>query len=302
MSATEGSHGPPESAAAARVEAILRPIHDGPYSYLRRAGIAAWYPLRGIWYFFSRRELHPLLTSRLLPLSLVSALVYLILFTFTFLPQFAILAILGGGWNAWVSAVVLVLGEGLVIIQALFEGFFVDEARVDVFDATLINCGLQDRLVAPHRICYPDAPNAVKALGKPTSSAVYTPWSLKQMVELVVFLPLNLIPVVGTPAFILITGSRLGKLSHYRWFKLRGLDKKQTKAEIKKRAWEYLWFGTVAMILELIPVLSLVFLFTTTSGAALFAARLEEEIERSQHSSEEDLESNTPPSQSTTGS
>jgi hypothetical protein len=32
--------------------------------------------------------------------------------------------------------VVLVLGEGLVIVQGLFEGFFVDECRVDVFDVS----------------------------------------------------------------------------------------------------------------------------------------------------------------------
>ena len=30
----------------------------------------------------------------------------------------------------------LVLGEGLGIIQGLFEGFFVDECRVDVFDVS----------------------------------------------------------------------------------------------------------------------------------------------------------------------
>lgn len=58
---------------------------------------------------------------------------YFVLFTFTFIPQFAFLAIFHG-WGAWINAVVLVLGEGLVIIQGLFEGFFVDECRVDVFD------------------------------------------------------------------------------------------------------------------------------------------------------------------------
>ena len=34
------------------------------------------------------------------------------------------------------NAIVLVLGEGLVIVQGLFEGFFVDECRVDVFDVS----------------------------------------------------------------------------------------------------------------------------------------------------------------------
>jgi hypothetical protein len=106
-----------------------------PVGYLTRAGIAASYPIRGIWYFLRNREFWPLFFSRLLPLSLISLLVYLVLFAFAFLPQYAFLAIFHG-WGAWVNAVVLVLGEGLVIVQGLFEGFFVDECRVDVFDVS----------------------------------------------------------------------------------------------------------------------------------------------------------------------
>lgn len=110
------------------------PLHR-PLMYLKRAGKAGSYPLRGIWFFLCNREFWPLFISRILPLSLISFLVYFVLFTFTFLPQYAFLAIFHG-WGAWVNAVVLVLGEGLVIIQGLFEGFFVDECRVDVFDVS----------------------------------------------------------------------------------------------------------------------------------------------------------------------
>src|SRR5690242_13839519 len=92
-------------------------------AYLKRAGIAASYPLRGIWYFLRSHEFWPLFFSRLLPLSLISLFVYLILFTFAFLPQLALLSIFQGK-AAWLNATVLVLGEGLVIIQGLFEGFF----------------------------------------------------------------------------------------------------------------------------------------------------------------------------------
>ena len=106
-----------------------------PVSYLRRAGIAASYPLRGIWYFSRTREFWPLFLGRLLPLSLISLVVYFLLFVFTFLPQVAFLAIFQGA-GAWVNATILVLGEGLVIIQGLFEGFFVDECRVDVYDVS----------------------------------------------------------------------------------------------------------------------------------------------------------------------
>lgn len=142
--------------------------------------------------------------------------------------------------------------------------------------ATLIKVGWVE-LISPHRILFPDAPTAVKMLGKPTTSAIYTPWSIIQIIELIVFLPLNLIPFVGTPAFIIITGTRLGKLSHYRWFQLRGLTKQEKKKEVQRYNWEYVWFGTVAMILELIPVFSFFFLLTSSTGAALWVARLEEE-------------------------
>lgn len=114
-------------------------------------------------------------------------------------------------------------------------------------------------------------------LGKPTTSAIYTPWSVIQILELIVFLPLNLIPWFGTPAFIIITGTRLGKLSHYRWFQLRGFSKEEKKAEASKLAWDDIWFGTISMILELIPILSFFFLLTSTTGAAIWTARMEKE-------------------------
>ncbi|KAL7620053.1 hypothetical protein AAE478_010602 [Parahypoxylon ruwenzoriense] len=256
---------------------LSRPVRTlgRPFTYISRALIASSYPLRGIYYFLRHPAYYPLFIGRLLPLSIISFLVYAILFAFAFLPQYAFLAIFHG-WGAWVNAVVLVLGEGLVIIQGLFEGFFVDECRVDVFDATLLDKGL-DSLIAPHRILFLEAPNSIKKLGKPTSSAVYQPWSLIQIVELIVFLPLNLIPYVGTPAFIIITGARLGTFAQYRWFELRGLTKKERKREIRSKMWEYTWFGTVAMLLELVPILSFFFLLTSTTGAALWTAKLEQQ-------------------------
>ncbi|KAK3936843.1 outer spore wall protein RRT8 [Diplogelasinospora grovesii] len=266
------------SADSGRGSALLHKLispFQRPLDYLYRALRSGAYPLQGIWYFLRHPAFYPLFIGRLVPLSIMSFLVYFILFTFAFLPQLAFLAIFHGWVGGLINATVLVLGEGLVIIQGLFEGFFVDECRVDVFDATLINEGLTD-LVAPHRILFPDAPNSVKMLGKPTSRAEYQPWSLVQIAELIVFLPLNLIPYVGTPAFIMITGTRVGKLSHHRWFKLRGLSKQEIKRELSLRSWEYVWFGTVAMILELIPVFSFFFLLTTAAGSALWVAKIEE--------------------------
>ena len=97
-------------------------------------------------------------------------------------------------------------------------------------------------MVSPSRLLNHDAPNEVKMLGKPTTSAVYSPFSLLQIIEFILFLPLNFIPVVGTPAFLILTGARAGPLHHWRYFKLRGLTKKERNKEIKQRRMKYTWY------------------------------------------------------------
>jgi hypothetical protein len=140
----------------------------------------------------------------------------------------------------------------------------------------LIKEGLID-MVSPVRILNRDAPNPVKMLGRPTTSAVYSPFSFRQIFEFVVFLPLNFLPYIGTPAFILITGARAGPLSHWRYFKLRGLSRKERNAEIRSRQWKYTWFGSVALLLQLVPILSMFFLLTSAAGSALWVVELEKQ-------------------------
>ena len=180
----------------------------------------------------------------------------------------------------------MVLGEGAAIVALLFEAFFVDETLVDVFDAVLINEGYMD-LIDTSRLINQDGRDPVKQLGKPTTSAVYSPFSLRQILEFIFFLPLNLIPVAGTPMFLILTGYRAGPFHHWRYFKLREFTKKEKKAFIKRRQLRYTWFGTIALLLQLIPVLSMLFLLTTAAGSALWVVKLEERRKR-----EEAIESN----------
>ena len=56
-----------------------------------------------------------------------------------------------------------------------------------------------------------------------------------------------------------------------------GLSKKEKREEIRRRQWKYTWFGTVALILQLVPVLSMFFLLTTAAGSALWVVKLEEQ-------------------------
>lgn len=228
---------------------------------------------QGLAYFLRHREFWPLFRARLVPIALLSAFILAVLFFWTYLPQVAFLAIFHGP-GAWLNATFLVLGEGAAIVALLFEAFFVDETLVDVFDGVLVKEGLSD-MVAQARLLDPDAPNAVRMLGKPKMSAVYSPFSLRQIVEFVVLLPLNLIPYVGVPIFLLLTGYRAGPLHHWRYFKFLGLSRKERNDYIRKRQMKYTWFGTVALTLQLIPLLSMFFLLSTAAGSALWAAKME---------------------------
>ncbi|MCJ1394966.1 hypothetical protein MMC18_007847 [Xylographa bjoerkii] len=212
--------------------------------------------------------------ARLIPCILLSIFVLTNLFLWAYLPQVALLAIFHGPL-AWINAAFLVLGEGAAIVALLFEAFFVDETMVDVFDATLINEGMLSDLVAQGRMLHPEQMDPVKQLGKPTTSTVYSPFSFRQIVEFVCFIPLNLIPVVGTPVFLVLTGYRAGPLQHWRYFKLLGLTKQERQATVKRRQLSYTWFGTIALLLQLVPVLSMLFLLTTAAGSALWVVQLE---------------------------
>jgi hypothetical protein len=115
-----------------------------------------------------------------------------------------------------------------------------DESQLDTFDSILVNKGWDD-LVATRRPVSIEGENPLKRLGRPTRSSVYGPFSLRQIVEFIILLPLNFIPFVGVPLFLILTGYRAGPLQHWRYFKLHDLDKKQRNAFVKRRRWQYTW-------------------------------------------------------------
>ena len=230
--------------------------------------------MQGFIYFVSHKAFWPLFKARLLPIVLLSIFILANLFIWTYLPQVAFLAIFHGP-AAWLNATFLVLGEGAAIVSLLFEAAFVDETLVDVFDGVLVNEGFED-LVGQARILDREAENAVKRLGKPTKSAVYSPFSFRQIVEFIVFLPINLIPVAGVPFFLILTGYRAGPFHHWRYFKLLDFSKKERQQFVKKRQSRYTGFGMAALVLQLVPVLSMFFLLTTAAGSALWVVKLED--------------------------
>jgi uncharacterized protein involved in cysteine biosynthesis len=140
----------------------------------------------------------------------------------------------------------------------------------------LIKHGFVD-LVATRRSINPDGQTPLAQLGKPTKSAAYSPFSFRLTIEFALLLPLTFIPVFGTPLFLIILGRRSGPFHHFRYLKLAGLHKKEREIWAKKRQWRYTWFGIVALALQFVPVLSMFFLLSTATGAAIWAAHIEKE-------------------------
>ena len=277
---------------------------------------------QGILYFFAHPFLYPLLRTRLLPCLLLSVAVFALLFTFAYLPQ-ALLLLPFHGRAAWFNATILVLGEGATLTALLFEAFFVDATLVDVFDAVLVAKGHELLVSRGREVLLAEEPDehrqapAQTALSHPTSernplqrlgpthfSPVYSPFSALQITEFILLLPLNFVPIIGVPAFLLLTGARGGPLHHHRYFKLRGLHKKERRKEVKQRNLQYTWFGTGALALQLIPGLSMLFLLTTAAGSALWVADLEADLWGSggEVGDDEEREALTPRAETTYGS
>lgn len=243
-------------------------------------------------FFLAHPFLYPLLKARLLPAVLLSLFIITNLFVWTYIPQVLFLKIFQSHGSAWVNGTFLVLGEGAAVTALLFESFLVvrviprdaymsftdaaqDESQVDIFDAVLIYKGHED-LVRQNRPVSEDSLNdPVRRLGKPTRSSEYAPFSFRQIAEFVVLLPINFIPWVGVPLFLLLTGYRAGPLQHWRYFQLLGYDRKQRNAYVGRRRWQYMWYGAVYLFMQLVPPFSMFFLLTAAVSSALWAADLE---------------------------
>jgi len=245
---------------------------------------------QGIYYFLSNPYFYPLLKARLLPCALLSLFVLTLLFLFAYLPQVALLALFHRSGSAWFNGTILVLGEAAAIVALLFEAFFVDETQVDIFDAVLVSRG-HEHLVATSRPVVPDEDELTptERLGRPIKRANYAPFSFRQIVEFIVLLPLNLVPYVGVPLFLLFTGYRAGPLLMWRYFTLKGMDRRARNAFVKRHRWDFTWYGMVYLVLQLVPVLSMLFLLTTAAGGANWAADFEEEMNLDAGTSREGL-------------
>ncbi|KAK2067427.1 hypothetical protein P8C59_001168 [Phyllachora maydis] len=146
------------------------------------------------------------------------------------------------------------------------------DALLDTFDATLISKN-ESGIVGEGRQLQSGG-DSVQRLGKILKSP-FEKYSPKAFIRYFMYLPLNFIPVAGTVIFIALQGRSRGLSVHDRYFQLKNWSTSQKREWLEKHSGAYSAFGTVATLLEMVPVASILFSFTNAVGAALWAADIE---------------------------
>jgi len=231
------------------------------------------YPLKGVLYFISHKALWKPLISRLTPTLTLSLGVTTFMFVFAYLPQAAAMTFTSGPVAA-LTAALLTLSESSTIINLLSRTFLVEDALIDTFDGTLLSRDCTTLLSDGRQIKSGGDP--IARLGKLVKKP-FAKFAPSAIIRYLLYLPLNIIPVVGTIMFIVLQGRRNGPSAHNRYFQLKQWSSSQRDAYIEQHKAGYASFGIAAFLLEMIPFASLVFAFTNTVGAALWAADMEKQ-------------------------
>lgn len=231
------------------------------------------YPIKGIYYFLSHRSLWKPLLSKLTPTMTLSVGVVSFMFVFAYLPQAAVLALVNGPLAA-ITTILLTLSESSTIITLLSRNFLIQDALVDTFDGVMVARNQTEILAEGRQLKSGNFNDPIAKLGKMIKSP-FEKFTPKALIRYVMYLPLNLIPVVGTVVFVLLQGKSRGNVVHTRYFQLKKWSNSQRNEWLQENTAPYTAFGTVATLLELIPFASILFSFTNTVGAALWAADIE---------------------------
>ncbi|KAK7420679.1 hypothetical protein QQX98_002674 [Neonectria punicea] len=229
------------------------------------------YPIKGIIYFVTHRTLWKPFLAKLGPYVALTASVVGGMFTFTYLPQLAVLVFVNGPLAVF-TTVLLVLNESSTIINVVSRNWLLQDALLDTFDGTLISRHGAGIVSEGREIKSGDDPMA--KLGKILKSP-FGKFSPSAIIRYIMYLPLNAIPVVGTVIFIILQGRNRGKGVHGRYFQLKTWSQEKQSDWLNKNVGPYTAFGLVATLLEMIPLASIFFTFTNTVGAALWAADIE---------------------------
>ncbi|KAF8936438.1 hypothetical protein EDD21DRAFT_150685 [Dissophora ornata] len=231
--------------------------------------IPSGYPAQGIFYMLG----HPSLFKNLICPILLTILwgFAVLIFGFSYLLKLQAHALISAKCPAalaWIVCIIFVLLE-VAVLSILFYLIILPIYQDGLFDRVLKLRGLK------HVLKRNEGNDLVKCM-RGVSGGL---WILFfQIIVLVITLPINIVPVLGQFAFVIINGWILtfGLRFHYD-AEIRNISVLQSRHEAWQRRSEYTGFGAVAVGLEMIPIANLLFVWTNIVGCALWVA---DEIEK----------------------
>lgn len=170
------------------------------------------YPFKGMLYFLTHTELWKPLRSKLIPYLTLYSGVLGSMFAVTYIPQLTLMAFVNGPFAVFTTAF-LVVSESSTIVNLLARNYLLRDAIFDTFDGTLLsrNAGYlvaQGREVKTHG-------DVIERLGKMLRKP-FTSFGINDLIRYLMYLPLNIVPVIGTVAFLFLRGRARAAHVHER--------------------------------------------------------------------------------------
>ncbi|KAL7684823.1 hypothetical protein Plhal304r1_c034g0107801 [Plasmopara halstedii] len=225
------------------------------------------YVVQGLVYFATHPRLWLLTLCPLVLTLIVGMATAIVLFAVALVPQVEGLEQIGiTSWLSWMLAVLLVLVE-VFFLTLIYNLVVMGSYQDKIFDTVMVARGFQ--------AIVDDDVNHASCTRSCRSCCRVSLWL--RLVLLIVTLPLNLLPIVGSIMYAWLNGTILAWEYHLRYFEFKNFTYAQQKAFINEHKLEYSSFGMQALLMEMIPGLGSLFVFTNAVGSALLAAHLEED-------------------------
>lgn len=196
-----------------------------------------------------------------MPLTLVLILVFLAMFSVVF-PLHTLLASVVMGPFAFISAFLYVLQVSRKLTIVILRILFIRRIQCIMFTSVLKRNAPGFLFTAPTPGVWPSV----------RSQSCLRYRVLPFLTREAVYFVLSLVPVVGPILNICLKAPVKSYKTHKPYYRLMKWDYKQINQFYWLRRDEYTAFGVVAYLLEMVPGLTVLFMFTNNIGLALWTA------------------------------
>ncbi|KAK9478313.1 hypothetical protein V1514DRAFT_81039 [Lipomyces japonicus] len=286
-----------EDNAALVFESVIYSLYSGvtyrvmlifviPYSAMK--SMAVKYPVYGFVYFASHSVLWPPFWQVVVPLGALLGFVMTGWYAIAY-PPTAVVYVLLSGPAGLITSIFTVFQQASSIYARLARTFFLNRQLRDLFDSVLTLEGFDD-LVVDYNLQLPEEIdiNSIHGAWQKFVNKLRTKWRLFKyrmrspyvFVKKIILFLIGFIPIIGPIVKTLVNSVGHAKKLQARYFLLKGFSQREIRFFVRKRQGAYLTFGAFAGLLESIPIIGLLFSYTNTIGAALWATKLENKMRK----------------------